>query len=1614
MNPAWTGGTDAGDGGMGQGPIPAEHARIAATIANWKRKLLDVSKRNRALNFRPTKVSTITIVNEQPAEVFRQLYIQDRQMRFRPAPAEAEPTLLTDSTASAQRPPEEAEDAGPAQVFIPYDAANLGDQYTDDLLQTSARAEELDKSLRRISDQARVSIEEQGVNTLFLALGMLHYKESDASEDVLRAPLVLLPIELNRRSARTGYTVQATDDDPVVNPALAEHLQRSFGITLPNLPDLTDLPENYDLQQFFVEATRAVSNQLGWQLTTDIYLSFFSFQKFIMYKDLEANAEVFGSHPLIRQIILRSGTSIRALPEEIREAELDREFAPETTSQVTDADSSQLRAILAVSRNHDLVLEGPPGTGKSQTITNLIAQALAENKSVLFVAEKMAALEVVYSRLVAAGLGEFCLELHSTKANKRAVMQELGAALDASLQRLQTEESATGRIGTVRAQLTAYANAVHEPYGSLGLSPYRCYGELGRVLKAPKLKFTQAVDQVTREHLADVERDLLDLAEAALPIEIPSQHPWRDTTRTFYSEQDLDTAEELLASLRSRLTYIVELAAQAERDFSLPPILNFADVHTASAVADVLSRSPGAPLSVLQSEAWNSPPRQAVELVEQGRALKQLREGVEQKFTKDALGQEHAADIAFVEAKENGFLRWLNLLSGQFRATKRRWLGYRLPAYEATLLEQAAEMRKVDALRRERAALAAQDAQGQQLFGALWQGEHSDWEALDGYIRWVIEFRSVCVANGLKEQALTVAARPRPDVSVIESLRKEAEQALQELADLCAHVGLPNGYFDQSPIVEISARIEALHQSMLLAPRWAAFELARVKVAGGIAREMLEPAMKGEVAFADLAPAFRRAFFQRWLSDVVQRREPLRAFTTLTHDQRVAEFKRLDERVLFENRVSLVRALRDRVQAELRTPECVDALRFLRKQLALQRGLSPLRTTLRNSYAAIRAIKPVFMMSPLSVAQLLSEKQMTFDLVIFDEASQLPAEDAVGAIGRGRQLVVVGDPKQLPPTNFFSVMSGTVTAPVGEDGMPLFDDSESILEEFMGSGAPSTRLKWHYRSAHESLINFSNVSFYESDLYTFPSVETDSHATGLSFEYVPDGVYEGKGLNMAEARRVADAVVRHAKTCPEMSLGVGTFNLRQQLAIQDELEVRRRQDPSLEPFFARGKQEPFFVKNLENIQGDERDAILLSVTYAKDSNGVLRYNFGPLNGENGWRRLNVLTTRARKSMRVFSSMKGDEINPVHATSQGPQLLRDFLLYAEHGRLNSTVVSRAAETESPFEREVFTELTARGLKLQPQVGVAGYRIDFGVLDDEVAGRYLCGIECDGAAYHSSEAARDRDRLRQQVLEARGWTIHRLWSTDWFKDRHGQVERLLKLIESTRRRVLEEQVAEEEARRRLASFEREATQAAQDEEISGKTTSVGRQSEAAPAQLQASPYVFAEAPILYAGQDLSTAPASLISHAIDQVVAVEAPIHIIDLAARVAARWDCLVSAKRMNRIRTIAQVLAEHGKIILRGDFVYDANSTGSISVRQRAGTKIPLERIAPEEYREAILTVLRAGDGLERKLLTNHVRTLFGFSRTGPNLEAAIGVAIDALLAEQVVGEGSTGIRLRE
>ena len=342
---------------------------------------------------------------------------------------------------------------------------------------------------------------------------------------------MLLPVELTRKSARSGYSIAASEEDALVNPALAEYLRGSYGITLPELPDSETIADTYDLQNFLKGAGDAVDQQ-GWSVQTDTCLGLFSFQKLVMFKDLEANIEPIGAHRLVRQLLSRAGSAVYGLPAEIRDMSLDAAFPPEGTHQVVDADSSQMRAAAAVVKGHDIVIEGPPGTGKSQTITNLVAQALAAGKSVLFVAEKMAALEVVHRRLVNAGLGEFCLELHSSKANKRAVMKQLSAALDASLQPVAGVAGAGRRLPEVRRVLADHVQAVHEPFGTLGTSPYAAAGELGLVLQAPRIKVNVEIGGVDSEALAAADRALRDLAAHARTIGNPAVHPWRDTRKT--------------------------------------------------------------------------------------------------------------------------------------------------------------------------------------------------------------------------------------------------------------------------------------------------------------------------------------------------------------------------------------------------------------------------------------------------------------------------------------------------------------------------------------------------------------------------------------------------------------------------------------------------------------------------------------------------------------------------------------------------------------------------------------------------------------------------------------------------------------------------------------------------------------------------------------------------------------------------------------------------------------------------------------------------------------------------------------------------------------------------
>jgi superfamily I DNA and/or RNA helicase/very-short-patch-repair endonuclease len=446
----------------------------------------------------------------------------------------------------------------------------------------------------------------------------------------------------------------------------------------------------------------------------------------------------------------------------------------------------------------------------------------------------------------------------------------------------------------------------------------------------------------------------------------------------------------------------------------------------------------------------------------------------------------------------------------------------------------------------------------------------------------------------------------------------------------------------------------------------------------------------------------------------------------------------------------------------------------------------PVRKLLKEVQEALPAMKPCFLMSPLSVAQYLDPALPPFDLVIFDEASQIPVWDSVGAIARGRQLIVVGDPKQLPPTNFFARKIDSDGAEDEDDATQ--EDLESILEELMGAGMRQKRLKWHYRSRHEGLIAFSNRRYYENDLFTFPSPFT-GHC-GVAFRPIPNGCYDhGKSrTNRVEAEALVEDLVNRLldSELSKRSHGVVTFSMAQQSLIEGLLDAKRRAHPELEKFFSEASAdglEPVFVKNLENVQGDERDVILFSICYGPDAAGKVSMNFGPLTRAGGERRLNVAITRARQEMVVFSTIRADQIDLSRTKATGVRDLKHFLDFAERGPVAfaaASSVSADAVSESEFERLVADRLRTENFEVHHQVGCSGYRIDLAIVDPKAPGKYLAGIECDGATYHRAQTARDRDKLRQAVLEGLGWKLHRIWSTDWWHDPEKQIRHLKELI------------------------------------------------------------------------------------------------------------------------------------------------------------------------------------------------------------------------------------------
>ncbi len=1219
---------------------------VKAALLAARRGLLDFSTRNRLLSLPRAgrSLGVLPLVGERAEALFRLLVTERAALGF--AAAEAAPAE------PGEQKPKRRRAAAAGNGATAPDAE-------DKLLSAPLTEEALLRALTRIERDSRSVREEQGVNILSCALGQLVWRDPKAPATERRAPLVMIPATLRRGTAREPFRLAWDEGEVGGNLTLAAFLADQFRLTLPEFPELDERdPEAWaTLASWLAAVEKAVESQEGFAVERDAAsVGLFSFAKFLMYRDLDAEAwpEAWrpDRHPLLAALAgAAPPPAAETFPDD---TEIDALIPVERLDFVLDSDGSQTLAAEAVRRGASLVIQGPPGTGKSQVITNLISQAVMDGKTVLFVAEKLAALEVVQRRLAGVGLGAACLALHSDSANRRALLSDLDTTLKAPRAATPDRAAAIRTLGSLRSRLNRHASSMHAPIGETGWTAFRAIGEAARLkaagVPAPDVKLPAA--GWTEEQIATATRLVREMAATARRIGTPTEHPWRGVTATALP---LTEAERLAARIPAALRALGALAAtgaatRGEAETRL------ASLRAAAAFATLRARAPQA-----TEAAWTTP------------GLAELR-----------------ATVA-----EGGGL--FSAFSGAQRRAR------------ATLAALAGGAEPAD-------ALAFLDAllEGQRLLAAAPE-----------------------------------ALRTQPDSGAEQALTTALAGLADTLDPLFADLGLDRAAAfggDDPPLAALIDRLglwAAAPQGALA--DWLAWARLAHEAEGLGIEPFAERLASGTLAPEEAPAQFRRALAEALMAAAMRASPALAAFDGPAFTRLVEEFREADKARLALARTEAAAAHAARLRIA-EGPDMAREMPVIRGELAKKRGHMPIRTLLARAPNAIQAIKPVFMMSPLAVAEFLTPGAIAFDLLVIDEASQVEPADAFGAIARSRQMVIVGDDRQMPPTRFFSRMTGDDETEEDAAEEVQAKDVESILSLCNARGWPTQMLRWHYRSRHESLIAVSNQEFYESRLLVIPSPRPRSPGLGLSLVHV-EGSFDtgGSGTNAAEAEAVAEAVMRHARETPGDTLGVATFSVRQRDAILDAVEAKRRADPSLEPFFSAHPAEPFFVKNLENVQGDERDAMLISVGYARGPDGRLAMRFGPLSADGGERRLN----------------------------------ERFLAYAAGAE---AVAAAAGEDDAALSDAIAGALEAAGLTVARRVGLAGLFVDVAVNDPHAEG-YGLGILTDGAFYAAARSARDRDRLQESALAMMGWRLTRSWAADWLVRPDAEAARLASLAGAT---------------------------------------------------------------------------------------------------------------------------------------------------------------------------------------------------------------------------------------
>ncbi|HOW36292.1 MAG TPA: DUF3320 domain-containing protein [Candidatus Omnitrophota bacterium] len=1562
-------------------------ALVEERIKRWKNKLIDLSKRNRLLNFKPTKTTTIQIVDEIPSEAYRTIVLNESVMSFLPADGDIEGDK--DNTGSSSQLE--------IKEFQDYAQEELDTKHTDLYLQTNLGESHLDKNLFRITSIATSVMEEQGYNSLFLALGFLEWYESKDSDVKFRSPILLIPVQLNRKSVKSDYTLSFGEDAPILNPALIYMLSLDFGI---DLEDISEELEQIEPREIFRKIQEAIQEFERWKVTNDIFLSLFSFTKFIMFKDLEKNMGTLIDNKVI-QIICGVGREENiALDDICPLGEIEKNTKPEKTFQILDADSSQQRAILVVKKGHNLIIEGPPGTGKSQTIANMIAESLTEGKKVLFVSEKMAALEVVKNRLELAGIGDYCLELHSRKTNKKRVAEELGRVMEQRKKPDHSHNDELAKLERLRSELNRYVSDLHKIFGGLQMTPYQAIGIVNAHPDMPDLEYMFNNTKEWSKDKFDIICELFEkLSRNILNIGQPRLHPWFGTSliELVYSDK---------TNLRNHFNNISRIVSELKISIdALSEISSFGDVKTISDIqelldaSEILKLSPNVASDLLKDKRWNdisADVRQAISAV-------QTFNTFEKKYSsqyKMTVLNENIEEILqrYKTYTSNMFFVFKFSFWKDSKVLKSHFTGKR----KINLKELIKELDELFLWKKSAQQIDDFSKNGNELFGERWRGRKSSGEELQKFSEWIVKFRYHVIKNHFKDKVFESSK----DKSSLEDLQTKVKNNLDEFNGVLSSINsivkfdyklaFSTKLCEHNDLDMIRGKLNKMSESMEEVDPWLSFQRVYQECEKEGLTEFIDVLLAKDIKPEAYVTAFKCQFLRCWLDEVFSERDRLRNFQGKNHEQLIEQFKQLDCKQIELAKVRIQHLLSGNYDSSWKGAQSSER-GILEREVRKKRAHKPLRKLFKEIPHLLLSLKPCLMMSPLTVAQFLEPDLFDFDLVIFDEASQVPPQDSIGAIMRGKQIVIAGDAKQLPPTSFFQ---STVLDTEDDDEFDEYipEDLDSILDECASVGLPRTLLEWHYRSKHESLIAYSNKYYYENRLNTFPNSIDVSDTLGIKFNYFPESQYRKGGVNILEAQEVAKRVFQHFKENPDISLGVGTFSIKQKYAIEDAVEELRKNDTSLEDLFSPDRPEHFFVKNLESIQGDERDVIFISIGYGKDDSGKLPMRFGPINQLGGERRLNVLITRARRRLEIFSSIRGSDFDLTKTESEGVHLLKKYLDYAELGRsvlLQDIEYSNSSSySDSPFEEAVYESLVRAGFKVHQQVGCSEYRIDMAIVDVELPGKYVLGIECDGANYHSSITARDRDRLRQQVLEGLGWNIYRIWSTDWFKNKKKETERLIEAIRESQKGNSKKKL------NKYTSFEIKLNSAST-ETLSNKDRKL--------VDYQLTPVDSIRTSDFYYQSD------EVLAQILIKIVKCEGPIFYEEAWRRLIQHWGMRSVGSRIRlKLKGLEQYCLNNKKFEKRKDF-YWLNKHQELKIRNRDVNDVykKIEYVAPEEVQEAVKYVLNMEYSIPLVSLISQTAKSLGFHRIGDDVYSYIKKAIDLLIKNEDLYEDNGNIRIK-